>query len=460
MSQSNRLPFELDDRIDDSLVTAHAGVPLVVELFRSSGGASVMDQAVSVKKRRRGLSPSEMAECFFALWSAGGDRCEDFKHLRADDALGVLLGHDLCASTTARDFLEGFHEEDLPLLFSGEKAEVRGESSSLGGLELVNRRLLAWSQAGSMERTATLDVDASIYGTAKRTTKKAYEGTYGYQPVTVVWAEKDLVVGDEFRDGNVPAHTGNKRVLERAVGNLPEGVETLYVRGDSALYEHDVLRYLDDEEIGYGISAVMTPELQAVVAAVPDDGWQDLGDENDAVRQWSEVEFFPADGDYRKVGPVARRYLALRVLKKQGGLFSDGSDRRHFAVVTNLDWAGDELLRWHRKKAGTIEHVHEVLKNGLSAGSFPSGKFGANAAWFRLNVLLYNLLSLLKREALPGEFWTAKPKRLRFLLLNTVGRVVRHARETLLRLSAGPVRDLYDLARIAIRRKRLCLAGV
>ena len=82
----------------------------------------------------------------------------------------LLLGHELCASTTARDFLEGFHEDDLPLLFSGEKAEVRGESSSLGGLELVNRRLLAWSQAGSMERTATLDVDASIYGTAKRTT--------------------------------------------------------------------------------------------------------------------------------------------------------------------------------------------------------------------------------------------------------------------------------------------------
>ena len=44
-------------------------------------------------------------------------------------------------------------------------------------------------------------------------------------------------------------------------------------------------------------------------------------------------------------------------------------------------------------------------------------------------MILYNLLSAFKRVGLPEEF-TARPKRLRFLLLNTVGKVVRHARET------------------------------
>lgn len=32
-SETARLPVEIDDRIDPSLVTAHAGVPLVIELF-------------------------------------------------------------------------------------------------------------------------------------------------------------------------------------------------------------------------------------------------------------------------------------------------------------------------------------------------------------------------------------------------------------------------------------------
>src|SRR5205823_7378620 len=52
--------------------------------------------------------------------------------------------------------------------------------------------------------------------------------------------------------------------------------------------------------------------------------------------------------------------------------------------------------------------------------ALPSQKFGANAAWLRLNVILYNLLSAYQRVGLPEEFHTARPKRLRFLLLNTV----------------------------------------
>ena len=51
--------------------------------------------------------------------------------------------------------------------------------------------------------------------------------------------------------------------------------------------------------------------------------------------------------------------------------------------------------------------------------ALPSGKFGANAAWSRLNVLTYNLLTALQRLTLPGDFATARPKWLRFLLFNT-----------------------------------------
>ncbi len=59
---------------------------------------------------------------------------------------------------------------------------------------------------------------------------------------------------------------------------------------------------------------------------------------------------------------------------------------------------------WHREKAGTLEHTHHILKNELAAGTLPSRKFGANAAWFRLNALTYNLLTALKRITTPS-FW-------------------------------------------------------
>ncbi len=84
-----------------------------------------------------------------------------------------------------------------------------------------------------------------------------------------------------------------------------------------------------------------------------------------------------------------------------------------------------------------MEYTHHVLKNEIAAAALPSGKFGANAAWFRLNVLTYNLLTALKRLTLPGDLRTARPKRLRFLLFNTVGKVVHHARRLLLRLAGA-----------------------
>ena len=70
----------------------------------------------------------------------------------------------------------------------------------------------------------------------------------------------------------------------------------------------------------------------------------------------------------------------------------------------------------------------------------PCGRFGANAAWFRLAVLTYNVLTALKRLALPAELLTARPKRLRFLIINTPGKLIHHARRTLLRLASSWVR--------------------
>jgi hypothetical protein len=98
--------------------------------------------------------------------------------------------------------------------------------------------------------------------------------------------------------------------------------------------------------------------------------------------------------------------------------------------------------------------------NELAGAALPSQKFGANAAWLRLNVILYNLLSAYRRVSLPEEFHTARPKRLRFLLLNTVGKVVRHARETLLRCTKAIAQALADAPRTIFSLSRPDLAGV
>jgi hypothetical protein len=449
-----RLPFEIDDTIDPTLVTGRAGVPLVIELFRHLGVAATIDAQVVVKQRQRGLPPSQLVESLIALWVSGGDRCQDLTPLREDHALAQLLGYPLPAATTVRDFLEAFHVEAGPLWSAGPQAAIALESAPLAGLGAANRILVAGLQRGARETTATLDVDATLVESHKDAATVAYDGTRGYQPVVVLWAEQDVILHDQFRDGHVPAGCGNVRVLEQAVATLPQRVTRIRVRADSALYDTAVLRWCEDRTIEYAISADLSEQLKAEIVRLPERAWQVEREEPEVIRSWAEVPYVPDDGDHRKDRPCVRRYLAVRVQKRQGHLFADGSRVHYFAIVTNRAGEGLALLQWHRQKAGTVEHTHHVLKSELAAAALPSGKFGANAAWFRLNTLTYNLLSALKRLTLPGDLRTARPKRLRFLLFNTVGKVVTHARRTLLRLSG----TLQHLLLRRIRRKITRLA--
>lgn len=460
---ADRLDFEIDTALESGLITGHAGVPGLIEAFRQTGTAAVIDREVKLKVRKRGLSASAMTESLLALWAAGGERAEDLDQFRQDQALALLLGHELPAAQTARDFLAQFHGEELPLLQDG-KASVPSETVPLSGLAKANAELVLDLQCRRPAETATLDIDATVIACDKRAAKRAYDGNRGYQPVLALWAEHDVIVADEFRDGNVPAGTGNRRVVEKALAALPGGIKKIYLRGDSALYEHELMGFLDGRAIGYAISADMSPQLAACVAALPEDHWKPDQEESDAIREWAEVNYLPSDGVWRKDAVSPRRYLAIRIRPRQGELLRDGNRVRHFCIVTNRSdpegGNGLDLIRWHRRKAGTIEHAHDVLLNELAGAALPSQKFGANAAWLRLNVILYNLLSAYKRVGLPEDLHTARPKRLRFLLLNTVGKVIRHARETLLRCAKDIARTLAGPPRTRFALKRPALAAV
>ena len=155
-------------------------------------------------------------------------------------------------------------------------------------------------------KTATLDIDATVIACDKQAAKRAYDGNRGYQPVLALWAEQDVIVADEFRDGNVPAGSGNRRVVEKALAALPGGIAKIYLRGDSALYEHALMRWLDDKAIGYAISADMSPQLSQCIVALPENHWKLDRDETDAPeRRVSQDQIC-----WRQRGAVRRECIA------------------------------------------------------------------------------------------------------------------------------------------------------
>jgi hypothetical protein len=263
----------------------------------------------------------------------------------------------------------------------------------------------------------------------------------------VAWAETGLVLADEFREGNVPASKDIRRMVDEAYRALPPGEWQVRVRSDSAAYEPaGILDHWQGQGWEFGVSADLSPQLRRAILELPEEAWHGWRREaRGAVREWAEVAYVPSRKQEKKDAPVYR-YLAIRVRRPQGELWPEGSDARHFAVVTNRwEMDGQAVLEWQRGKAGTIEHSHHILTNELGAGVYPSAKHGANAAWLRLQVLTHNLLQLLKAVALPPEYANARPKRLRFAVFSHIGQIVHHGRRLLMRLSAAVLEALLGL---------------
>lgn len=445
------LPYGVEVVEAADTVTARGGLALAVEAMRALGVSRAIKHHVRIRQRARGRDEVAMIEALVMLLVAGGECLDDLAVLRADQGLCRLLERELPSPDAARRFLYAFHDEGLiagarQQRPPGQVAYIPGENAALRGLAQVNVQLLARVAAHGRRSTATLDHDATIQESHKRESLAHYQGGRGYQPSAIYWAEQDLVVADEYRDGNVPAGMENLRLIARGFASLPATVTAYAFRADSACYDEAVLKWLANPQrpdgpqgqIAFTISADMTPELRTKCAAIRERHWVLVEDRAAERVHAAEVEFTP--GDWPKDAKPLR-YVAVRIRKQQGLLFAAGYDTKYLAVVSNRwELSGENLLRWHWAKAGTIEHVHDVTKNELGAAVPPCGRFGANAAWYRLSLLAYNILSAMKSLVLPAPLSVARPKRLRFALFTIAGRIISHSDKLVLRISQAAER--------------------
>jgi hypothetical protein len=460
--RSPRLPFQLEVVDGPAQVTAHAGLPLVVEAFRSLGLTRAIETHLHFKQRLRGYAEATCVETLVVLLAAGGESVDDVRVLHADRGLMRLWGRKaLPAAETLRTFLRRFHDEAAVARREAHTAFIPEDSVGLRALGALQEQALRELQRRAPQPRATLDVDAQVIHSEKRTALPVYEGGTGYQPLQVWWAEQEVWVKSQFRDGNVPAQTGVLEIVQASIARLRGlGLKEFAVRSDSAGYQHAVLDWLRAEQIPFAISADLSPELKARIVALPESAWQPFRQWRGAElvhrdRDWAEVEFVPSEGSCKK-GVPPDRYLVIRARQRQGELFADGASVHYYATVTNRwDWDGERLLRWSHERCGTVELAHDVLKNELGGGGVPSRYFGVNAAWWQLVILTATVLTALKRLALPEDWQPLRPRRLRFLLFHSAGRLVRHGRQLFLRIArAHPGTEALVRA-----RERLAPAG-
>ncbi len=225
------LGFDYDEGHAEQGLTALAGIPVFLQAFRSLDLSRSVERHVSVKQRQRGLDEASYVESFLILNAAGGECLDDFAHLR-QDGVRELIGHDLPSPEAARKFLYQFHDERLieqaqQRLLPGQISYIPEENQPLQGLGQVNTDLVGeLARRGEPQKMATIDLDSTVIESWKQEAQPTYQGGRGYQPMLALWAEMNLIVADEFRDGNVPALQEPLRVARRAFQSLREGVCT------------------------------------------------------------------------------------------------------------------------------------------------------------------------------------------------------------------------------------------
>jgi hypothetical protein len=212
----------------------------------------MIEANLPLRKRRSGFTEAQIIESLVLLLVVGGECPEDIGLLANDACLERGLGYAPPKATAAREFLERFHDKELEKsrpARSEQKSFIFPASGPVAGLQevqagCVRRIAQLYEKQGQKQRIATIDQDATIIESPKRAALSHYEGGRGYQPMVAVWAELDLAVADEFRDGNVPARQAPLTCARMAFAALPESIEQRYFRGDSACHEKELLDWL------------------------------------------------------------------------------------------------------------------------------------------------------------------------------------------------------------------------
>ena len=483
-----RLRDMLDKTMDRGDGWPVSVIVMTIILINLVGGQSVDD--VAWLQADKGLSK------FFELTIMHGLRGKERERLQHRiDAAGTPFP----SPSSIFRYLNQMHDPAHNDLHEDGVGVIIPESQDVKQLWSVMDMLTRWFWARAPLEEVDLDIDATLNQTAKREAKFSYKKTKAYQPLNFWIAQQHWMLYSQFRDGNVAAGAAILDALKEALERVPDAVKRLAIRSDSAGHVNELLRYCEEgmnERFGriyFAVSAKLSQSLRKDIVAVAEDDWTEIMDNHPLPgekptmtgQQWVEVNHVPDALSKSKSGEYVYRFIAIRTpmqntldLDTNGDGSKDqeqdddaheqtvrGQRYKYTALITNYrdpndstrdtdlkSMHGVDVIHYLRKRAGYSEHVHGTLKTDLAGGRMPSGRFGANSAWWAISIMTANLIEALKRFALHQDHARIKLKRLRFLFLNIAARVTSSGRRLRVRIAEGhpALPQLYDArARLA-----------
>jgi len=446
-------------------------IPAVFEKFELR---KVINENIGARPEgdRVKYTDSSYIESIVAMQILGGEAVDDMSLIRADGLLPDILD-DIPGKTSIHNYISSFVTREEEEMRGQGKAFVPEPNEHLKGFDEVTRHLLKHTPHIKNITTVTLDQDATFIPTEVRGALFNYKSYQSFEAFNTYCPEYDMIIKGEYRDGNVPPAYRQLENLQASLELLPDSVKQVRLRSDTAGYQIELLKYCAEgrnERFGvieFAISSPVTQELKQVVRATPESEWKCIAGTQ---QECAEIVFVPnllsrskKNPEYRfiaireEIGDTAPPELRQLLLLDDEGYGEHPISKVHptvmnekiykvFALVTNLDWAADEIVKWQRKRCGKSEEINRVLKDELAGGHVVTSALGANAAWWQITVLAFNISTLIKKTCLPEEYQTSRPKKLRYWLFSLVARIGSHARKMKITLYRSAQTSLFMTA--------------
>jgi hypothetical protein len=415
--------FTVEVTSDGDGLVAHAGSALLAGAADQVGLTGALgSQLGPLRKRGGGHDPGRVIRDLAVVLADGGDCLSDLATM-TDQA--ALFGKVASRSTA-------FRVIDMIARDPGGLDRLRSAHASA--------RARVWELAGAPTQL-TIDLDATLIGAhaEKEGTAGNFKGGYGFHPMLAYAHQTGEAMGGELRPGNAGANTAldQIQVAEHAIAQIPtahiENIDLL-LRVDTAGATHKLLAWAREHRVRYTVGYDLTEAVRAAILDTPDDHWLSTVGQDGAARPNGEVCEITAALDL-STWPTGSRVIVRRERPHPGAqlTFTDHDGYRFQATLTDqADEDIAELERRHRARA----QVEDQIRNDKDCGmrNLPFRDFEHNRIWLQVVLLAHDLIAWTQRLLLTGDLATCEPKRLRYRLLHTAGRLAFHARTATLRL--------------------------
>ena len=377
----------------EEALTAHGGLALMAEFNHGLGLKGLVDRHLPGPGSNRGYTPSVYVDSLVLMLQGGGQRLEDLRELEREGALMKLIGRDCIPDPdSVGDWLRRMGNPD------------KGQAGLLGlgsVRDEMNRRILRRDGI----REYTLDADATLVEAQKRDAKMSYKGLTGYRPMLGFLFESGLCLLDEFREGNESPGAGQLAFYLECNQRMPKGKRIGYYRADSASYQAELINALEEDHVKWAITADQDSAVKGVIRQIEESAWK----EPVAGCGYQIAESLHTMNKTKK----AFRLIVKRWEKPRRDRFEgqqdgtpDVTEKYAYHAVAS-SWAEDEkptheVLRWHNGR-GAAENFNKELKSGFGMEQMPCGEANANAVFFRIGVIAYNLFIGFRRLSQPGR---------------------------------------------------------